>query len=105
MTEADPTGGSDPRVRRTWRIAGLGTLGGVALAVLSGILGADGRVGFVILFLVTALAAALAALYAGLTAVIDDLKGRRVARARVVSAVGLFVLAALLMAVGAGAGG
>ncbi|MBW3619777.1 MAG: hypothetical protein KY461_05990 [Actinobacteria bacterium] len=105
MTDADPAGERDPRVRRTWRIAGLGTLAGAGLAVLSGVLGADGRVGFVILFLVTALGAALAALYAGLTAVIDDLKGRRVARARVVSAGGLFVLAALLMAVVAGAGG
>lgn len=99
------TAGRDPRVRRTWRIAGAGALVGVALAVLSGILGADGRVGFVILFLIAALSAALGALYAGLTAVVDDLKGRPVARARVGSAVGLFVLAAVLMAVVAGAGG
>lgn len=95
----------DPRVRRTWRIAGVGVLVGVALAALSGVLGADGRVGFVILFLVAALSAGVAALYAGLTAVVDDLKGRHVARARVGSAVGLFLLGAILMALVAGAGG
>lgn len=95
----------DPRVRRTWRIAGGGAVVAVALAVLTGVLGATGRVGFVVLFLVLALSAGLAALYAGTTAVVDDLKGRRVARARVVSAVGLFFLAALLMALVAGAGG
>jgi uncharacterized protein (DUF849 family) len=95
----------DPRVRRTWRIAGVGALVGVGLAALSGVLGGDGRVGFVILFLVTSLATGVAALYAGVTAVVDDLKGRPVARARVVAAVGLFVLTALLMALVAGAGG
>lgn len=95
----------DPRVRSTWRIAAVGAVVAVALAVLTGVLGATGRVGFVVLFLVLALSAGLAALYAGLTAVVDDLKGRRVARARVVSAVGLFFLAAILMALVAGAGG
>lgn len=92
-------------MRRTWQLAAVGALAGVALAVLTGVLGASGRVGFVVLLLVWALAAAIAALYAGLTAVIDDLKGRPVARARVGAAVGLFFLAAILMALVAGAGG
>lgn len=104
MTQ-QPAPPGDPRVGRTWRIAAWGAGLGVVLAVVSGLLGADGRVGFVILFLVAALAAALAALHAGLTAVIDDLRGRPVSRARVASAGGLFLLAAVLMALVAGAGG
>lgn len=100
-----PADAPDPKVRRTWRIVGVGALVGVGLAALSGVLGGDGRVGFVLLFLVTALATGVAALYAGLTAVVDDLKGRRVTRARVVSAVGLFAVTAVLMAMVAGAGG
>lgn len=108
MTDGDPDTvppATDPRVRRTWRIAAVGALVAVAVAVLTGVLGGTGRVGFVVLFLLLSLSATLSALYAGLTAVVDDLKGRRVARARVVSAVGLFFLAALLMALVAGAGG
>lgn len=95
----------DPKVRRTWAIAGWGLLAGLALAALSGVLGAGGRVGMALLLLVTALACGLAALYGGLTAVIDDLKQRPVARARPISAGVLFLLSAMLMAMVAGTGG
>jgi predicted lipid-binding transport protein (Tim44 family) len=95
----------DPRVRRTWAIAGGGLAAGVALALVSALLGGSGRVGMAVLLLVTALGSAVAALYGLVTAVVDDLRHRPVARARPVAAVGLFVVAAMLMAMVAGIGG
>jgi hypothetical protein len=96
---------ADPKVRRTWGIAGSGAVAGLGLALVSGALGGSGRVGLVIFLLITAAASGLAALYAILTAVIDDLKQRPVSRRRPIAAITLFVVAALLMAMVAAAGG
>lgn len=108
-TNPTPSGGDqrprDPKATRTWRIAAVGAGIGVLLAATSGLLGADGRVGMVVLLLVTALGCGVAALYGGLTAVIDDLKGRPVQRRRPIAAGALFLVAAMLMAMVAGAGG
>lgn len=95
----------DPKVRRTWAIAGWGFVAGIVVTALAALLGAGGRIGMALLLLVTALACGLAALYGGLTAVIDDLKHRHVARARPIAAGALFLLSAMLMAMVAAAGG
>lgn len=93
------------RTRRAWRIAGIGAGAGIAVALLTGVLGASGRVGLVVLLLCCALACGLGALYAIVTVVVDDLRGEPTSRRRPVAAAVLFALAAVLMAMVAGAGG
>lgn len=110
----DPDPGPEPltgealdraRIRRIRRIAGGGSLVGLALAVLAGVGGATGRAGAAIFLLVAATSCAAAATYGVLVSVRDDLKDEPVSRARVVWVVGLFFGAAALMAMTAGAGG
>lgn len=93
------------RTRVTLRIAWVGTLVGVVLALLVGVLGGSGPLGLAVVLLVSAVACSLAALHAVATLVYDDLKDRHPARRRAVLAVGLFTLAAVLMAMVAGVGG
>lgn len=96
----------DPRTRRAWLIAVLtSVVGGGGAALLVGGLGASGRDGFRVFALLTALGAAVGGLYATATLLLDDLKGRHVGRSRVVTAIGLFVMTAFLMAMVAGIGG
>lgn len=104
---APPTGAEldHARIRRIRRIAGIGALVGLALALLAGLGGATGRAGAAIFLLVAATSCAGAATYGVLVSVRDDLKGEPVSRARVLWVVGLFFGAAALMAMTAGAGG
>ncbi len=101
--EVRPSG--DARTPIVWRFPVIGLVLGMVLAGVGAALGADGRVGFVVVVLVTAAGCGLGATYALLTAVIDDLRSRPVARSRPVSGVALFLAAAVLMALVAGAGG
>lgn len=93
------------RIRVTLRILWIGLAVAVALALLVGVLGGTGQVGFVVLLLVAAAACGLGALHAIATLLYDDLKDRSPARRRVGLAGGLFLAAAVLMAMVAGAGG
>lgn len=96
----------DRRQRVTRRIVIWGTLGaGGGLAVVTGLLGATGRGSLAILLLVSAASLAVAALYAVATLALDDLRGEPTPRRRVVTALGLFLGAAALMAMVAGIGG
>lgn len=114
MTEADdpsdrPTGDADAtdrhRRRRMRWIVGGGVGVAAVLAVLAGVAGATGRAGAAIFFLLSAASSAVAATYGVVTAVVDDLREVRVSRARIGWVVGLFFLAAALMAMTAGVGG
>lgn len=93
------------RMRRTLAIAGSGSLAGVVLALVVGLLGGSGRAGLAVLLLVAAGACSVAALHAIATLLYDDLKERSPARRRAGLALGLFAAAALLMAMVAGTGG
>lgn len=94
------------RLRRIWRIVLIGGVGlGPALALLSGLLGGTGSGGLAIVLLLLAASSGSAALYATITAVIDDLKGREVSRQRILTAAGLFVAGALLPLMLVGVGG
>lgn len=94
------------RLRRTRRIAGVGTFGlGTLCALVIGFAGADGRAGMAFFLLVAAASCALAAVYGMLTAVVDDLRGVRVARSRLFWTLGLFLLGAMLPAMVVGLGG
>lgn len=104
-TDPTPADVDERRARRTWRIAGGGAVLAVALALLTGVAGGEGRAGLVVFLLVTATGCGAAAAYGGGTALIDDLKGRHVSRRRPIAAATLFLLAAMLMAMIAGAGG
>lgn len=105
MTAPEPDH-DDRRVRRTWWIAGGGSLGvGLALALLVGALGGEPRAGMAVLLLVSALSCGVGALYGIGTAVADDLRGRPTSRRRPIAAGVLFLLAAVLMAMVAGVGG
>lgn len=96
----------DARRRRTLRrIVGTGVLVAAAVALLAGLAGATGQAGAAIFLLLSATTCAVAATHGVLTAVRDDLRDHRVSRARVGWIVGLFVAAAALMAMTAGAGG
>lgn len=95
----------DPKLRRTRRIPLGAAIVGIVLAALTGVLGGDGRVGLVVFLLVTSVGAGLGALYGIVTAVVDDLKQRPVDRRRPITAVVLFLVAAMLMAMVAAAGG
>lgn len=102
----DDEAAHDRRRRRTMRrIAGVGSLVGLALSLLAGVAGATGQAGAAIFLLVSALSCALGATWGVVAAVRDDLRGHRVSRARVAWVVGLFLGAAMLMAMTAGAGG
>ncbi len=87
------------------RTAGVGTGLAVTLALLAGAAGATGRGGAAIFLLLSAGSCAVAATYGVVTAVVDDLRGVRVSRARIAWMVGLFFGAAALMAMTAGVGG
>lgn len=96
----------DRRVRRTWWIAGGGSLGlGLPLALAVGALGGEARAAMAVLLLIGALSCGVGALYAIGSAVVDDLRGRPSSRRRPIAAGILFVLAAVLMAMVAGIGG
>lgn len=104
--DADDDLAHDRRRRRTMRrIAGGGAVVGLALALLAGLAGATGQAGAAIFLLTSALGCALGATWGVVAAVRDDLRGQRVSRARVAWVLGLFLGAAMLMAMTAGAGG
>ena len=92
------------RQRTTRRIllSGIGLAVAVALAV--GVGGGSGQAGMVFLLLVSALATGAAGLWAGGTLLYDDLKKRGTTRGRIVTAVALFVVTGMLMAMVVGAG-
>lgn len=106
-TAAPATEPLDRRRNRTSRrIALVGSLGlGVLAAALVGGLGGGGRAALATLLLVSAAACATAALHAVATLVVDEIRERAPGRARAGVAVGLFALAAFLMAMTAGVGG
>ncbi len=93
------------RRRRMGAIAGIGSGIAVVLSLLAGGAGATGRAGAAIFLLLASGSCALSATYVVVTAVIDDLRGVRVSRARIGCVVALFFSAAALMAMTAGVGG
>lgn len=102
----DPLGTDHRRAQRAWRIAGLGSLViGTGLALAVGLLGGTGQAGMAVFLLFAAASCTVGALYATVTLVADDLRGRSTSRRRPIAALVLFVLAALLMAMVAGIGG
>ena len=97
---------SDPKVRRTWLIAGLGTLvvgGGLAAATAIG--GHSGAAGLASLLLGGSFACAVGSLYGLSTAGIDAVRDRPVGRRRLIAAGALAVIATFAMAAVAGMGG
>lgn len=93
------------RVRTSLKVVGLGALGGVALALLTGLAGGSGRLGAIVVLLVGALSAALAALHAVVVLVLDDLRRERPSARRAVLVAALFLVAALLLGMALGLGG
>ncbi|MDX1619830.1 MAG: hypothetical protein R3320_02490 [Nitriliruptorales bacterium] len=108
---SDEPDGSDERLRdrartrRAWWIAGIGVALGLVLALVLGALGASGTDGLRVALLVSALATAVAGLYATVTLLVDDLRGRTIGKGRPITAGVLFLATALLMAMVAGSGG
>lgn len=95
--------GADPRTRRAWRMAGIGTAAlGTGFAVIAGLTGAGGRIGFAFFLLGGSFACALGTLYAAGTGALDSFRGEPVGRSRVVAAVvlGSVSLLSLAMVVG-----
>lgn len=87
MTDDPSSRPRDPKARRAWRIAALGTLVlGVGLAALAAATGGSGRAGLAFFLLGTLAANAAAALYAMVTGAVDALRDRPVGRQRVVAA-------------------
>lgn len=93
------------RLRRMRQVLVAGSVVAVLLFLLAGLSGADGRDGLAILLLVLAAACAVSAAYGGVTLLVDDLRSHAISRRRIVSSLGLFVAAAVLMAMVAGVGG
>lgn len=93
------------RVRTSLKAVGLGILGGLVLALVTGLAGGSGRFGAVVVLLVGALSAALAALHAVVVLVLDDLRREAPSVRRAVLVVGLFLVAALLLSMALGLGG
>lgn len=94
---ADEPPPRDPKTRRAWSIAAIGTLiigGGFTLLVA--LQGSGGRAGLATLLLGASVSCALGALYATGTALIDTLRKRPVETERIVAGVALFVLGAAL---------
>lgn len=92
-------------MRGTFKVLAVGALTGILLAGTVGLAGAPGQTGLAVLLLILAFTAATGAVHAIGFAIVDDLKDRRVGRGRPLTALGLFLLAALLMAMVVGAGG
>lgn len=87
----------DPATRRAYVLALVVTaLVGGGLTLLVTLQGSGGRAALATLLLGAAVGAAIGALYASATAVIDTIRKRPVARSRVIAAVVLFVLGAVL---------
>lgn len=112
----EPTGDPEPaedvvedvdahRRRRMRQIVLGGSGTGIVVFLLAGLGGADGRDGLAILLLLTAATCAVAAVYGGVTLLVDDLRSVAISGRRILATVGLFALAALLMAMVAGIGG
>lgn len=94
------------RNRTTRRIALIGSFGvGTAAAATVGILGGSGRAAMAVLLLVASASTATSALHAVGALVLDEFRGHDPAGGRAGLAIGLFVLAAFLMAMLAGVGG
>ncbi len=100
----DPHTADRRRLRRAWRIAGIGALAGVVLALVAGVLGATGRAGMAILLLVSALGGAVGAGYGTVTMLVDEWREQLVSRRRIAGVAALAALTAivLLMAIAAG---
>ena len=100
-----PDGLDGQRLRAIRRTAGIGTLLALVVAMAAGAAGATGQAGAAIFLLLSAASCAVGATYGVVTAVRDDLRDDPVSRGRVLWVVGLFMAAAALMAMTAGAGG
>lgn len=103
--EGGPVGRGDARTRRSYLIAGASSGVGLGLALATGLAGGEGRLGVAVWLLVSALGSGAGALYATVTLLVDDLKGRHPGGRRAVAAAVLFILSAALMAMVAGMGG
>ncbi len=102
---AEPDGIDALRRRRLVRIPLWSAGIGVGLAIVSGVLGSEGRASVAILMLVLASGLALAALYGVMTAILDDMRGHEVSRARLLFVGGWFFGSTALMAMVASIGG
>lgn len=103
--DGQPASSGDPKARRAWRIAGMGTvvIGG-GLALLAWVIGGSGADGVRFLLLGAIASCSVGALYAVGTGAIDALRDREVGRHRVVAAIalGVAVLVLPIMLVGVG---
>lgn len=100
MTELDRR-----RVGRGLRLAGLGTLAGLGLALLTGLAGGSGRVGAAVTLLVGAVSCGVAALHGVASLLLDDLRGEQPSGWRAVVVGALFVVTALLLSMVMGLAG
>lgn len=90
--------GTDPRARRAWRIAGVGTaLLGTGFALVAALTGGGGAIGLAFFLLGSSFACALGTLYAVGTGALDSFRGDPVGRSRVIAAVVLGVVSLLFL--------
>lgn len=87
------------RLRVTWRVLGAGVAVGVVGAILLGLLGLDGRVGFATVVLGSALGCVAAGLTTAIVAIIDEARRKPVATRRIGVTLALFALGASLLVV------
>ena len=92
------------RLATTRRTAYAGPALGAAGAVAVALLGASGRAGLAVVLLLSAAGAVAASLVTAIQALVDEYRELPVARIRPLTALGLFVLAVVLLALAAGAG-
>lgn len=92
------------RVRTSLRLAGLGTLTGLVLALLTGLTGGSGRAGAAVALLVGAVSCGAGALHGVASLVLDDLRGKQPSGWRAVVVGALFVVTALLLSMVMGLG-
>jgi hypothetical protein len=90
------------RLRLAWTIVAVGTALGAVGAAWTAIAGASGAAGLAMLLLGAALGSAAAALASAVLALVDEVRGRPVARRRIGIAVGLFATTLLLLVLLAG---
>jgi hypothetical protein len=90
------------RLRLAWRLVGAGAGLGVVGAIATAVAGASGATGLAMLLLGTALGSAAAATVSAVLALVDEVRGRPVARRRVGLSAALFVTTLLLLVLLAG---
>lgn len=93
------------RLRQSRRLLLVSGLATVLAVVATGLAGLSGRAGALVLLLVAALGLVVTGVHALVVAVLDDVRDRGVDARRPLLALGLVVLAGVVMAMAAGAAG